>query len=152
MRYVTSLILAISALCTLHAGNEITMMTYNIQGHDINSTRVGYVSTVINNYSPDIVAIQEINNRKFLIPNTHFEDIAKNTGMKSYFFPLVGTNYGIGLLYKGELISITTQRFKLSDSSKDKEDRGIIIAELDKDIFISTHYSLNADDRDTATN
>ena len=61
------------------------------------------------------------------------------------------TYYGIGILSKTEPISVKTQSFAPSDTSKDKESRGFLIAEFDNFYFLCTHYSLNADDRDTAT-
>ena len=78
-------------------------------------------------------------------------ELAESTGMHSQFFALVGTYYGIGILSKTEPISVKTKSFAPSDTSKDKESRGFLIAEFDNFYFLCTHYSLNADDRDTAT-
>ena len=45
-------------------GKEITMMTYNIQGHAIiNSRQVDKIASVIKSVAPDVVAIQEVDQR-----------------------------------------------------------------------------------------
>lgn len=131
---------------------DIKMMSYNIKGHGMTDARVADIVTVINNANPDVVAVQEVDNRTVLLQrHNYLKDIADGTSMHYSFHPLVGSYYGIGLLSKEEPISVTTQTFARGTNSSDKEDRGIIIAEFPKYIFISTHYSLNADDRDTAT-
>ena len=71
--------------------------------------------------------------------------------MKYKFFALVGTYYGIGILYKDEPISSGTKRIVRGTNSTDKEDRGFVYAEFNDFVFMSTHYSLNAEDRDVAT-
>lgn len=131
---------------------DIKMMSYNIKGHGMTDSRAADIITVINNAAPDVVAVQEVDNRTILLQrHNYLKDIANGTSMHYSFHPLVGSYYGIGLLSKEEPISVTTQTFARGTNSSDKEDRGIIIAEFPKYIFISTHYSLNADDRDTAT-
>ncbi|MEG0010541.1 MAG: endonuclease/exonuclease/phosphatase family protein [Muribaculaceae bacterium] len=147
------LVLALVLSIGYNAGAEedITMMTYNIKGNSTNATKIADVAKVINYYSPDFVAVQEVHKRPYMLFHDYLEDIAKATGMKPIFFPLVSNYYGIGFLSFEDPISVQTKAFPFSDSSKDKEDRGIIIAEFPNFFFITTHYSLNADDRDTAT-
>ena len=131
---------------------DIKMMSYNIKGHGMTDARVADIVTVINNAKPDVVAVQEVDNRTVLLQrHNYLKDIADGTSMHYSFHALVGTYYGIGLLSKEEPIAVTTHTFTRGTNSSDKENRGIIIAEFPKYIFISTHYSLNADDRDTAT-
>ena len=131
---------------------DIKMMSYNIKGHGMTDARVADIVTVINNANPDVVAVQEVDNRTVLLQrHNYLKDIADGTSMHYSFHALVGTYYGIGLLSKEEPIAVTTHTFTRGTNSSDKENRGIIIAEFPKYIFISTHYSLNADDRDTAT-
>lgn len=131
---------------------DLVFMSYNIKGHSITDTRLNNIAKVINYNVPDVVAIQEVDNRNIIgLRDDRLGYLATATSMKSKFFALVGTYYGIGLLFNTEPISIATKSFPFSDSTKDKEDRGIIIAEFDDYYFIGTHYSLNANDRDTAT-
>jgi endonuclease/exonuclease/phosphatase family metal-dependent hydrolase len=144
--------LTLSATILADDFTTITMMSYNIKGYGITESRLGEVAKVINYYLPDMVAVQEVDNRTpagFKYDN--LSDLAAATNMKSTFLPLVGTYYGIGLLSKTTPLSIRTQTFAFTDATKDKEDRGIIIAEYPDFFFIATHYSLNANDRDTAT-
>lgn len=145
------LILAIGQNNAKAEDKDITMMSYNILGRYINATKAADVAKVINYYKPDFVSVQEVHNAPYIVPHDYLADIAKATGMKHIFFPLVAKYYGIGFLSNETPISVQTKAFPFSDSSKDKEDRGIIIAEFPDFFFISTHYSLNADDRDTAT-
>ncbi|MDD2960669.1 MAG: endonuclease/exonuclease/phosphatase family protein [Muribaculaceae bacterium] len=145
------LLLSISILSISAQEENVTMMTYNIKGWAMTASKIADVAKVINYYTPDVVAIQEVNKRPFIVWHDYLEDLSKATGLKGTFFPLVGNHYGIGLLSKTDPIKIETKAFPFSDSSKDKEDRGIIIAEYPDFFFVSTHYSLNADDRDTAT-
>ncbi len=133
-------------------GATTTLMTYNIKGYGITSSRLESIAKVINYWNADIVAVQEVDNRNLIgVKYDNLADLATQTGMKSTFLACVGTYYGIGLLTKEAPLSITTHVFPFSDPTKDKEDRGIIIAEFKDFFFIGTHYSLNADDRDVAT-
>lgn len=151
-KIITSLLLLLVSANIVNAQEDIiTMMTYNIKGWDINDNKIKDISKVINYYAPDIVAIQEVHKRPYLIFHDYLADIATQTGLKSQFFALVGNYYGIGILSTTDPISVQTRAFPFSDASKDKEDRGIIIAEFPDYFFISTHYSLNDVDRDTAT-
>lgn len=146
-----AMLVAASVMTTSDAEN-IKMMTYNIKGHGMTSHRLDNVADVINTNAPDIVAVQEVDNRTIIgMKYDYFADLGEATGMKHNFFPLVGSYYGIGILSKTEPLSVQTKSFPFSDSSKDKEDRGFIIAEFEDFFFMCTHYSLNANDRDTAT-
>ena len=130
----------------------ITMMTYNIKGHGITSSRLENIGKVINYWVADIVALQEVDNRTVIgMKHNYLGDLAELIGMHSIFLPCVGTYYGVGLLTKDDTISVTTKVFPFTDSTKDKEDRGVIVAEFKDFYFMATHYSLNANDRDTAT-
>ncbi len=150
-RIITITILMLSFVGSIFSAEAIKLLSYNIKGHSMTSSRIGNIAAVINAQSPDIVALQEVDNRFLTIPYDYLTDLAEATGMHSQFFALVGTYYGIGILSKTEPISVQTQSFDPSDTSKDKEARGFLIAEFDKFYFLCTHYSLNADDRDTAT-
>lgn len=149
--FVTLCLCGFLCFCSVLA-EPTKLLSYNIKGHSMTSSRLDDIATVINAQNPDIVALQEVDNRTVIgIKHDYLSELAEATGMHSSFFALVGSYYGIGLLSKVEPISVQTQSFDPSDTSKDKEARGFIIAEFDDFYFLCTHYSLNADDRDTAT-
>lgn len=156
MKSFNSILSLIILSMSFHASaiklENITMMSYNIKGHSITDTRLDNIAKVINYNMPDIVAVQEVDNRSVIgLKKDNLGYLATATGMFSNFYPLVGTYYGIGLLSKTKPLSIENRTYTRGENSTDKEDRGIIIAEFEYYYFISTHYSLNADDRDTAT-
>ena len=111
--FILSILILFISLCTgsILAGTT-KLLSYNIKGHSMTSSRLADIATIINTQNPDIVALQEVDNRS---------------------------------------LGIFNQSFAPSDTSKDKESRGFLIAEFDNFYFLCTHYSLNADDRDTAT-
>lgn len=151
-RVFTIIVLWVAVVGSLVAAEPMKLLTYNIKGHSMTSSRLEDIAAVINAQTPDIVALQEVDNRTFIgTKHDYLSELAEATGMHSSFFALVGSYYGVGLLSKTEPLSVQPQSFDPSDTSKDKEARGFLIAEFDDFYFISTHYSLNADDRDTAT-
>jgi len=130
---------------------NLTMMTYNIKGGSMDDIKAADIAKIINSINPDVVSVQEVNLRPFVFKHDYLKDIADATGMYYKFLPTVGETYGIGLLSRKQPLSVQTKIIPFTDSTKDKEDRGMIIAEFPDYFFIATHYSLNADDRDTAT-
>ena len=151
-RFFTTVTLILAMALNFASAEPIKLLSYNIKGHGMTSSRLDDIAAVINAQNPDIVALQEVDNRTYIgIKHDYLSELAEATGMHSEFFALVGTYYGIGLLSKTAPISVQKKSFDPSDTSKDKEARGFIIAEFDKFYFLCTHYSLNADDRDTAT-
>ncbi|WP_455587595.1 endonuclease/exonuclease/phosphatase family protein [Bacteroides sp.] len=136
------------------SGKQMTMMTYNIQGHlIINSRQVDKIASVINSASPDVVAIQEVDQR---FVKDCAAQLGTKTGMKSRFLITHKDYFGIVLLSKEEPLGIKTHLIvKGAGGGTNKPDpddnRGIIIAEFPNYYFLSTHYSLNAEDRDVAT-
>ena len=80
------------------SGKQLTMMTYNIQRQTIiNSRQVDKIASVIKSVTPDVVAIQEVDQR-------FVKDCAEQLGtkpcMKSRFLITHNTYYGIALLSK----------------------------------------------------
>ena len=152
-RFRLLILILFMPFCVVSVSAEaVKMLSYNIKGGGMTTSRLGDIAAVINAQNPDIVALQEVDNRVLgIFDHDYLSELAEATGMHSQFFALVGTYYGIGILSKTEPISMQTQSFDPSDKSKDKEARGFLIAEFDKFYFLCTHYSLNADDRDTAT-
>ena len=148
------LLLALTAGFALaaRAQGTATWMTYNIKGHAISEARLANIGKVIACNQPDVVAIQEVDNRDALgRKKDNLALLAKSTGMKAWFHALVGTYYGVGLLAREEPLSVEYRTWERGTNSTDRENRGAIIAQFADYYFISTHYSLNADDRDKAT-
>lgn len=136
------------------SGRQITMMTYNIQGHAIiNSRQVDKIASVIKSVTPDVVAIQEVDQR--FVKDCAVQ-LGTKTGMKSRFLVTHSTYFGIVLLSKEEPLGVKNHLIPKGagggTAKPDPDDnRGIIIAEFPDYYFLSTHYSLNAEDRDVAT-
>lgn len=141
-------------VCAQNNAKQVTLMTYNIQGHSIlNSRQLEKTATVINSASPDVVAVQEVDQR---FVKDCAELLGTKTGMKSRFLITHGSYYGIVLLSKEEPLGVKTHLIPRgagggSDKADPDENRGVIIAEFPDYYFLSTHYSLNANDRDVAT-
>lgn len=131
--------------------DKISFMTYNIKGHSITDQKIKDIARVINSVGPEAVSIQEVDMRPYIFRHDYLKDLADSTGMYYEFLPTVGKDYGIGLLSKTKPLSVRTMIVPFTDASKDKENRGILIGEFADYYFISTHYSLNAEDRDAAT-
>jgi len=145
-------------LIILYAGmsvnaEQITFMTYNLltnTGLNFQSSRISKLSQIISASGADIVAVQEV------CGNSNFNNLKSQTGMNgSWFdignFPLYG--YGIGILWKSSLGTPTITNYKVThrEGSNDSEDRAFMVAEFDNFCFISTHFALDAIDRDTMT-
>ena len=154
-RFILSLTIALSALMfplLAAADTPIKIMTYNIMGTGISRKRIANIAQVINQNNPDVIAIQEVNNRNLSVLENDEEGLlVQSTGLFSQFHPLVGSYYGIGLLSKTKPLRVEKRTYQRRSGSKDRENRGVIIAEFDTFYFISSHFSLDADDRDAAT-
>ena len=130
------------------AQNTLKLMSYNIKnanGMDIvcNFQRI---ANVINNTSPDVVAIQEVDSmtnrsgQKYVLG-----EIAERTQMHGYFAPAIdydGGKYGIGLLTKQ--VPLRLQSLPLPGR---EEARTLILAEFADYIYCCTHMSLTEEDR-----
>lgn len=142
------LIIATLFIFPLQAQNTLKLMTYNIKnanGMD-NVYDFQRVANVINNASPDVVAIQEVDSmtsrsgQKYVLG-----EIADRTQMHAYFAPAInfdGGKYGIGLLTKQ--VPIRLQTIPLPGR---EEERALILAEFEDYIYCCTHMSLTEEDR-----
>ena len=142
------LIIATLFIFPLQAQNTLKLMTYNIKnanGMD-NVCDFQRVANVINNASPDVVAIQEVDSmtsrsgQKYVLG-----EIADRTQMHAYFAPAInfdGGKYGIGLLTKQ--VPIRLQTIPLPGR---EEERALILAEFEDYIYCCTHMSLTQEDR-----
>lgn len=141
------LIFFISLFYTSINAENITFMTYNLQRGSLTnwqSSRIDKLAQVIVSEGADVVAIQEIDS------NSNFNNLKTKTGLQGTWYDIAGNNYGIGILWKGSLGTPTITNVKITPTigSTDSESRAFIIAEFADFCFYSTHFSLNADDRD----
>ena len=130
------------------AQNTLKLMSYNIKnanGMD-NVRNFQRIANVINNTSPDVVAIQEVDSmtnrsgQKYVLG-----EIAERTQMHGYFAPAIdydGGKYGIGLLTKQ--VPLRLQTLPLPGR---EEARTLILAEFADYIYCCTHMSLTEEDR-----
>jgi len=130
------------------AQNTLKLMSYNIKnanGMD-NVCNFQRIANVINNTSPDVVAIQEVDSmtnrsgQKYVLG-----EIAERTQMHAYFAPAIdydGGKYGIGLLTKQ--VPLRLQSLPLPGR---EEARTLILAEFTDYIYCCTHMSLTEEDR-----
>lgn len=130
------------------AQNTLKLMSYNIKnanGMD-NVCNFQRIANVINNTSPDVVAIQEVDSmtnrsgQKYVLG-----EIAERTQMHGYFAPAIdydGGKYGIGLLTKQ--VPLRLQTLPLPGR---EEARTLILAEFTDYIYCCTHMSLTEEDR-----
>ena len=129
------------------AQNTLKLMSYNIKnanGMD-NVCNFQRIANVINNTSPDVVAIQEVDSmtnrsgQKYVLG-----EIAERTQMHGYFAPAIdydGGKYGIGLLTKQ--VPLRLQTLPLPGR---EEARTLILAEFADYIYCCTHMSLTEED------
>ena len=130
------------------AQNTLKLMSYNIKnanGMD-NVCNFQRIANVINNTSPDVVAIQEVDSmtnrsgQKYVLGES-----AERTQMHGYFAPAIdydGGKYGIGLLTKQ--VPLRLQTLPLPGR---EEARTLILAEFADYIYCCTHMSLTEEDR-----
>ena len=130
------------------AQNTLKLMSYNIKnanGMD-NVCNFQRIANVINNTSPDVVAIQEVDSmtnrsgQKYVLG-----EIAERTQMHGYFAPALdydGGKYVIGLLTKQ--VPLRLQSLPLPGRD---EARTLILAEFADYIYCCTHMSLPEEDR-----
>ncbi len=141
-------IFAVLFTFSAQAQNTLKLMSYNIKnanGMD-NVCNFQRIANVINNASPDVVAIQEVDSmtnrsrQKYVLG-----EIADRTQMHGYFAPAIdydGGKYGIGLLTKQ--VPLRLQSLPLPGR---EEARTLILAEFADYIYCCTHMSLTEEDR-----
>lgn len=151
MRNMKKIFLLLSALWLIspvQAQHTLRLMTYNIKNANGMDDICNFqrVANVINNVSPDVVAIQEVDSmtnrsrQKYVLG-----EIAERTQMYAYFAPAIdfdGGKYGIGLLTKQ--IPVRVQTIALPGR---EETRTLILAEFEDYIYCCTHLSLTEEDR-----
>jgi len=149
MRRYTTLFLFFCFPLLLAAGN-IKLMTYNIEtnkGFNFQSFRISKHAQVIASCGADIVAVQEVTG------NSNFNSLKSKSGLSGHWYDIAGDGYGIGVLWNASLGTPTITNVKIDPApgSTDPESRAYIIAEFEDFYFLSTHFSLDAADRDAMT-
>lgn len=148
MKKTFLLISAILFVFHIQAQHTLRLMTYNIRNANGMDDICNFqrIANVINNASPDIVAIQEVDSmtnrsrQKYVLG-----EIAERTQMHACFAPAIefdGGKYGIGLLTK--VIPLHLKMFPLPGR---EEARTLILAEFEDYIYCCTHMSLTEEDR-----
>lgn len=143
-------LLALASLFILsaQAQNTLRLMTYNIKNatgmDDVRSFQ--RIANVINNASPDVVAVQEVDSMTHRSGQKYvLGEIAERTQMHAYFAPAIdydGGKYGVGLLTKQVPIRLQTMPLPGRE-----EARTLILAEFEDYIYCCTHLSLTEEDR-----
>lgn len=142
------LIIAILFVFSAQAQNTLKLMTYNIRNANGMDDVCNFqrIANVINNASPDVVAIQEVDSmtkrsgQKYVLG-----EIAGRTQMHAYFAPAIdfdGGKYGIGLLTRQ--VPVRLQTIPLPGR---EEARALVLAEFEDYIYCCTHMSLTEEDR-----
>ena len=91
-RVFTIIVLWVAVVGSLVAAEPVKLLTYNIKGHGMTDSRLEDIAAVINAQTPDIVALQEVDNRTFIgIKHDYLSELAEATGMHSSFFAQVGS-------------------------------------------------------------
>lgn len=134
--------------------NRLNMMTYNIWRK---SNKFAEHAQVITQSNADIIAIQEIkgaSNFKKLKKDTNLDgEMCATEGKMGWLIDWMKADYGICVFWKPSLGTPIITKKTIKSSSKDADKRrAYIIAEFDEFCFISTHYSLDSNDRITMTN
>lgn len=133
---------------TVREDNVLRIMSFNIRNGIGMDGVADYsrTSDAINRYSPDIVAIQEIDS---VTKRSDYCDVLKEVALRTRLFPVFsqaiafdGGKYGIGMLCKESPLSC--RRFALPGR---EESRTLLMVEFKKYICCCTHLSLTEVDR-----
>ena len=142
--FACMLAMALSA----HSQDYLKLMSYNIRNANGMDGICSYqrIANVINNASPDVVAIQELDSMTVRSGQKYvLGEIAERTQMHASYAPAInfqGGKYGIGILSRQKPLSIKT--FPLPGR---EEKRMLMIAEFEDYFFACTHLSLTEEDR-----
>ena len=86
--FTLSILILFISLCTgsISAGTT-KLLSYNIKGHSMTSSRLADIATIINTQNPDIVALQEVDNRSLGIFNhdylSELAEILRQNGLSA---------------------------------------------------------------------
>lgn len=129
------------------SAQKLRLMSYNIHhcsGIDgVHS--VDRIAEVFKKFSPDVVAIQEVDSLTRRSKADQVGVLAEKAGYHGYFMqtiPHTGGGYGIGVLSKEKALSV--KRVPLPCR---REPRGFLLVEFKGYYFACTHFSLVEEDR-----
>ena len=135
-----------------YQSKTLRVMDYNVRNCKGSDDNVNYnrIAKVISQYSPDVVAIQELDSVTTR-HNTYVLGVLANlTGMHDYFAPALnykGGKYGLGILSKESALSMNYYPLPGSE-----EARVILIVEFENFYFACTHLSLTEADQIASAN
>ena len=130
--------------------DALRIMSYNVRnGIGIDEKRdFDRVAKVINEYAPDVIAIQELDSATGRSNQLNVvEELAKRTNRHWIFAPSIdfmGGKYGIGMLSKEKPLNYHSVRLP---NTEGKEARVILFAEFEKYVMCCTHLSLSEKER-----
>ncbi len=128
---------------------QFKVLCYNLRFGELASLQE--LAEFIKEQNPDIVALQEVDNRTFreLAPNQNDKDFATELGFYTGLIPAYGKTipykggyYGIGILSKYPLAKV--ERIYLPKTENGNEQRAVLVADVEYDegkyiTFASTH-------------
>ena len=92
-RFFTTVTLILAMTLNFASAEPIKLLSYNIKGHGMTSSRLDDIAAVINVQNPDIVALQEVDNRNYIgIKHDYLSELAEATGMPR-LFKRIGRGY-----------------------------------------------------------
>lgn len=105
----------VAAAARLHsAPTTLRVMTYNIEGHATlirGDEHIARIAEVIRQYSPDVVAINEVHHGTWQARfGSHIDDLQRITGMRMIFAPsftVFGGDFGNAILTRGDVLATT---------------------------------------------
>lgn len=130
------------------AQKTLRVMSYNVHNGVGTDNRIDYQRTaeVINRYSPDVVAIQEVDSvTSRSIGTDVLHELADYTLMHRIFAPAIayqGGKYGVGLLSKEKPV-----KHSIIPLPGREEARVLLMVEFENYVCISTHFSLTPEDQ-----
>lgn len=151
MKHIFLFLCMLAMAASAHSQDYLKLMSYNIRnakGMD-NVRNVQRIANVINNETPDVVAVQELDSMTTRSNQTYvLAEVAERTQMHASYAPAIsfqGGKYGIGILSKEQPLNIQT--FPLPGR---EEKRMLMVAEFKDYFFACTHLSLTEEDRLTS--
>ena len=139
------------------ATTHLRVMTYNVHGCLGMDGKISphRIAQVIARYSPDIVALQEVDVQRL---RSRQEDqvgaIAQELGMHSYFCPAISDgneHYGDAILSRHPLKIVRAENIAADPENRDPEPRGAIWTRMELDgipiHILNTHFGLGSFER-----
>ena len=148
MKNILLLACMLATALSAHSQDYLKLMSYNIRNAKGMDGICSYqrIANVINNASPDVVAIQELDSMTVRSGQNYIlGEVAERTQMHASYAPAIsfqGGKYGVGILSREKPLSIKTYPLPGRE-----EKRMLMIAEFEDYYFGCTHLSLTEEDR-----